>query len=90
MKNTRVLSLLVAAIVVVPLVYAEDSAVETQKLADGVYLLGGGTHNSVAVEFKDYVAVVEAPLNEKRSLAVIEEVVKLVPNKPIRFVVNTH
>jgi glyoxylase-like metal-dependent hydrolase (beta-lactamase superfamily II) len=64
--------------------------VETQKLADGVYLLGGATHNSVAIEFKEFVAVVEAPLNEQRSLAVIEEVVKLVPNKPIRFVVNTH
>jgi metallo-beta-lactamase superfamily protein len=35
-------------------------------------------------------AVVEAPLDEKRNLAVIEEVVKLVPNKPIRFLVNTH
>jgi hypothetical protein len=58
--------------------------VETQKLADGVYLIGGGSHNSVAIEFKDYVAVFEAPLNEQRSLAVIEEVTKLVPVKPIR------
>jgi glyoxylase-like metal-dependent hydrolase (beta-lactamase superfamily II) len=64
--------------------------VETQKLADGVYLMGGSTHNSVAVEFKDYIAVVEAPLDEKRNLAVIEEIVKLIPNKPIRFLVNTH
>ena len=64
--------------------------VETQRLAEGVYLLGGASHNSVAVEFKDYVAVIEAPLDEKRSLAVIEEVVKLVPGKPIRYVVNTH
>jgi glyoxylase-like metal-dependent hydrolase (beta-lactamase superfamily II) len=64
--------------------------VETTRLADGVYLLGGGTHNSVAVGFRDFVAVVEAPLNEKRSLAVIEEVVKLFPGKPIRFLVNTH
>jgi glyoxylase-like metal-dependent hydrolase (beta-lactamase superfamily II) len=64
--------------------------VETTKLADGVYLMGGGTHNSVAVGFRDYVAVIEAPLNEQRSLAVIEEVVKLFPDKPIRFVVNTH
>jgi glyoxylase-like metal-dependent hydrolase (beta-lactamase superfamily II) len=44
----------------------------------------------VAVEFKNYVAVVEAPLDEQRSLAVIAEVVKLVPDKPIRFVINTH
>ena len=64
--------------------------VVTQKLADGVYLLGGASHNSVAVEFEDYVAVVEAPLSEERSLAVIEEIVKLIPNKPIRFLVNTH
>jgi glyoxylase-like metal-dependent hydrolase (beta-lactamase superfamily II) len=64
--------------------------VETQEIAEGVYLLGGASHNSVAVEFKDYVAVVEAPIDEKRSLAVIEEVVKLIPNKPIRFLINTH
>jgi len=64
--------------------------VETQGLADGVWLLGGGSHNSVAVEFGDHVAVIEAPLNEARSLAVIEEVTKLVPSKPIRFIVNTH
>jgi glyoxylase-like metal-dependent hydrolase (beta-lactamase superfamily II) len=64
--------------------------VETDKLAGGVYLLRGGSHNSVAVEFKDYIAVVEAPVDERRSLAVIEEVVRLIPNKPIRFLVNTH
>ena len=69
---------------------AMPSRVESQKLAEGVYLLGGASHNSVAVEFKDYIAVVEAPIDEKRSLAVIEEIVKLIPNKPIRFLVNTH
>jgi len=45
--------------------------VESQKLADGVWLLGGGTHNSMLVEFRDFVAVLEAPVNEARSLAVI-------------------
>jgi hypothetical protein len=64
--------------------------VESQKLADGVWLLGGGTHNSVLVEFKDFVAVVEAPQNEARSLAVIEEANRLVPNKLIKYLVNTH
>ena len=64
--------------------------VETERLADGVWLLAGGSHNSVAVEFRDYMAVIEAPLNEERSLAVIEEVTGLAPNKPIRFIVNTH
>ena len=64
--------------------------VPTQKLADGVYLMGGSSHNSVAIEFKNYVTVVEAPLDEARNLAVIEEVVKLFPDKPIRYLVNTH
>lgn len=64
--------------------------VEVEKIGDGVYLIGGGTHNSVAVEFNDFVAVVEAPLSERRSLAVIEEVARIAPNKPIRFLVNTH
>jgi glyoxylase-like metal-dependent hydrolase (beta-lactamase superfamily II) len=64
--------------------------VTSEKLADGVWLLGGGSHNSLLVEFQDSVAVIEAPLNEERSLAVIAEVYKLVPNKPIKYVVNTH
>ena len=64
--------------------------VESQKLADRVWLLAGGTHNSVLVEFRDFVAVVEAPQNEARSLAVIEEANRLVPNKPVKYVVNTH
>ena len=64
--------------------------VDSQKLADGVWLLGGGTHNSVLVEYKDFVTVVEAPQNEARSLAVIDEVNRLVPGKMIRYVINTH
>ena len=55
-----------------------------------MYLLGGGPANSVAVEFKDYVAVFEAPTSEARSLAVIEQIVKLIPNKPIRYLINSH
>src|SRR2546426_4533062 len=58
--------------------------VESQKVTDGVWYVGGGTHASVAVEFRDFITVIEAPLNEDRSLAVIAEVKKLIPNKPIR------
>lgn len=64
--------------------------VESQKLGDGVWWLGGGTHNSVVVEFKDYIVVVETPLTEERAEAVLAEAKKLVPNKPIKYVVNTH
>jgi glyoxylase-like metal-dependent hydrolase (beta-lactamase superfamily II) len=69
---------------------APQMRVAAQKLGDGVWLMGGGPHNSVAVEFKDFVAVVEAPLGEARSNAVIAEIKKTIPNKPIRYVVNTH
>ena len=64
--------------------------VVSQKIADGVWFLGGGSHNSVLVEFKDYGAVVEAPNDENRSNAVIAEVKKLAPNKPIQYLINTH
>jgi glyoxylase-like metal-dependent hydrolase (beta-lactamase superfamily II) len=55
-----------------------------------VYLLGGGPANSYMVEFRDFVAVFEAPLSEERSLAVIEQITKLAPNKPIRWLINSH
>jgi glyoxylase-like metal-dependent hydrolase (beta-lactamase superfamily II) len=44
----------------------------------------------VAVEFKDFIAVFEAPTSEARSLAVIEAIVKLMPGKPIRYLINSH
>ena len=64
--------------------------VESQKVADGTWYITGGSHHSVLVEFKDFVTVVEGPLTEERSLAVIAEVKKLVPEKPIKYLVNTH
>jgi hypothetical protein len=63
--------------------------VTSEKVSDGVWLLHGG-HNSVLIEFRDFLTVMDAPLNETRSVAVIAEVKKLVPGKPIRYVVNTH
>lgn len=73
-------------------VFAADWSVrvEAEALAEGVYLLSGASHNSVAVELDDFVVVIEAPLDEARSLAVIEEVVRRIPGKPIRYLVNTH
>lgn len=66
------------------------SAVTVQKMAEGVYLLGGGPANSYMVEFRDFVAIFEAPLSEARSLAVIDQVANLAPGKPIRWLVSSH
>src|SRR5580658_482849 len=56
----------------VPAAAPSPPIVLSEKVADGVFYLRGGTHHSVAIAFSDYVVVVEAPLNEQRSLAVIE------------------
>ena len=60
-----------------------------EKLAEGVWSLPGGAR-SVALEFRDYVAVVEAPESETRSIAVLDAIKKVIPSKPIRYVINTH
>ena len=64
--------------------------IQTTKLADGVWLIAGGSHNSIAVEFKDFAAIIETPLDDARSNAVIAETKRLIPGKQIRYVVNTH
>ena len=64
--------------------------VTVEKMASGVYRLGGGPAASYLVEFDRFVAVFEAPGDEARSLAVIEEVVTLAPGKPIRYLVSSH
>jgi glyoxylase-like metal-dependent hydrolase (beta-lactamase superfamily II) len=71
---------------------AAAPAVQTTstKLADGVWHVMGGSHHSVVVEFSEYVAVAEAPLDETRSLSVLAEAQKLVPTKPVRYVLTTH
>jgi glyoxylase-like metal-dependent hydrolase (beta-lactamase superfamily II) len=64
--------------------------VQSQKLGDGIWFVAGGSHNSMVVEFPTYITVIEGPLGEARSLAVIAEAKRLVPNKPIKYLINTH
>jgi glyoxylase-like metal-dependent hydrolase (beta-lactamase superfamily II) len=64
--------------------------VQTDKVADGVYYLTGGSHHSVAVEFADHVVVFESPQTDERAMAVLDATKKAIPNKPIRYVVNSH
>jgi len=71
-------------------VQSEPMPVKSEKVADGVWYITGVNNNSVLIEMKDYLIVAEAPHGERRSLAVLGEVKKLVPNKPIKYLVNTH
>ena len=63
-----------------------------EKLGDGLwrFTTGGGSYDSLVVEFRDHIMMLEAGQNEARALAYIAEVKKLYPNKPIRYVMNTH
>ena len=67
-----------------------QSRVDVQKAATGVYFVTGASHNSLAVEFKDYVAVIESPLGDTRAVPMFEAVKKQFPSKKIRYVINTH
>ena len=64
--------------------------VVAQKLADGVWYMNAAGAWNWAVEFSDHVVVVEGFGSEQRSLAVMDEIAKIIPNKPIRYVINTH
>jgi glyoxylase-like metal-dependent hydrolase (beta-lactamase superfamily II) len=66
------------------------SRVATQMVADGVWFVAGGSHNSVVIEMKDHLIVVEGPLNEERATAVMAEARSLAPGKPIKYVVASH
>ncbi len=64
--------------------------VQAEKIADGVWFLNGGAPVSVLVEFADHLVIVEAPGNDARTEAAVAEAKRTVPNKPVRYVVNSH
>jgi len=68
---------------------APANAAPSEKLGDGVYLITGG-YAVIAVDFKDYIALIECGQSEPRALAVIAETKRLFPNKPIKYLINTH
>lgn len=64
--------------------------VTSEELAPGVWYLTGGSHHSVLVELDQSLMLIEIPQNDARTLAVIAKARELVPNKPLRYAVNTH
>ena len=78
-----------AAIDVPDAVRTATERVTADKVTDGVWFIAGGSHNSVVIEMKDHLILVEAPLFDGRMVPVIDQVKKLSP-KPLRYVVNSH
>lgn len=62
---------------------------KSERIGDGVWAITAGL-TSVLVEFTDHAAVIEGSANDARSQAILAEAKKLLPNKPVRYVVNTH
>jgi glyoxylase-like metal-dependent hydrolase (beta-lactamase superfamily II) len=66
------------------------TTVAVTKIADDVFLLAGSSHNSLLVTFPDHSLLVEAPLSDDRTQAVMAKIKEIAPGKPVRYVVMTH
>jgi glyoxylase-like metal-dependent hydrolase (beta-lactamase superfamily II) len=59
------------------------------RIGDGVFKIGPN-YTSLAIDMGDHILVVESGQNDARGTAVMAAAKQAIPNKPIRFVVNSH
>ena len=67
-----------------------SASVTVEEVTSGVWYLAGQSHHSVLVELAEYLVLIEAPQHDARTLAVIDTARELRPDKPLRYVINTH
>ena len=60
-----------------------------ERIGEGVFKIGGN-YVALAVDMGDHILVVESGQNDARGMAVMAAAKQAIPNKPIRFVVNSH
>jgi glyoxylase-like metal-dependent hydrolase (beta-lactamase superfamily II) len=60
-----------------------------ERIGEGVFKIGGN-YTSLAVDMGDHILVVESGQSDARGLAVMAAAKEAIPNKPIRFLVNSH
>jgi len=65
------------------------AAAPVEKLGEGAFKIGGN-YASLAIDMGDHILVVESGQSDARGLAVMAAAKQAIPNKPIRFVVNSH
>jgi glyoxylase-like metal-dependent hydrolase (beta-lactamase superfamily II) len=68
---------------------AAPAAPPVEKLGDGAFKIGGN-YASLAIDMGDHILVVESGQSDTRGMAVMAAAKQAIPNKPIRFVVNSH
>ena len=66
--------------------------VMVEELGDGLYMLttGAWSYDSIVIEFEDYIMMLEAGQSQRRAQAYVDEVRRMYPDKPLRYVMNTH
>jgi glyoxylase-like metal-dependent hydrolase (beta-lactamase superfamily II) len=62
---------------------------QAERIGDGVFKIGGN-YTSLAIDMGDHILVVESGQNDARGMEVMAAAKKAIPNKPVRFVVNSH
>ena len=73
-----------------PVATPPQQVVTVEPVAKGIWrLAGSGNHRSIVFEFADHLVLFEAPFNETRSKAVIDEARKL-SSKPLTHAVVSH
>ena len=60
-----------------------------ESLGPGAFKIGGN-YTSLAIDMGDHVLVIESGQSDARGLAVMAAAKQAIPNKPIRYVVNSH
>lgn len=60
------------------------------ELAPGVVLVPGPSHNQLVIEMSDHLILVDTPLYEERSVAVLAAIRQRFPGKPIRDIILSH
>ncbi|HVH26060.1 MAG TPA: MBL fold metallo-hydrolase [Vicinamibacterales bacterium] len=65
------------------------AAPPVEKLGDGVFKIGGN-YAALAIDMGDHILVVESGQSDARGSAVMAAAKQAIPNKPVRFVVNSH
>ena len=67
----------------------QAAAPAIEKIGDGAFTIGGN-YLSLAVDMGDHILVVESGASDQRGMDVMAAAKKAIPNKPIRYVVNSH
>jgi glyoxylase-like metal-dependent hydrolase (beta-lactamase superfamily II) len=61
----------------------------SEPLGEGAFVMPA-RYSALVVDLGDYLVLIESPQSEARATEVIAEAHRLIPGKPIKYVVNTH